>query len=115
MPRALSIALACAFVGCTSLAGDLLRAEKAFSDARYEEAQLWLDDLSNDVARMRPTERARYYYLAGMSAHRTGRPVQARHALALCREELRGVPDALPEGWRRQLTFALADLDSPPR
>ena len=101
-------------LGCTSMAGDLLRAERAFTGARYEEAELWLDELSGSVARMQTAERARYYYLAGMSAHRIGKRVPARHALALCREELQRVPGALPESWRRNLVLALSELGSPP-
>ena len=116
MPCALLLLLALSSVlGCTSVADDLRRAEHAFTDARYEEAALWLTDMSAGVARMQPSERARYYYLVGMSAHRTGQRVQARHALALCREELSAVPDALPESWRRRLVLALSELGSPPR
>ena len=115
MPRVLSLCLALVGTyGCTSTAGDLQRAERAFTQARYEEAELWLEDLTASVPRMRPAERARYFYFVGMSAHRTGDPGQARHALALCREQLESVPEALPERWRRNLVLALSELGSPP-
>ena len=115
MPRALLLLLALIpTLGCTSVAGDLQRAERAFTDASYEEAELWLEDLSASVARMRPAERARYYYLTGMSAHRTGKLVEARHALAVCREQLHEAPEALPERWRRQLVLVLSELGSAP-
>lgn len=116
MPRArslvlLALVLLAPALGCTRLGDDLRRAELALSEARYEDVEVWLDDLADSVPRMRRDERARYYYLAGIAAHRTGDRARARHALALCREELAGAPDALSESWKRNLALALGELE----
>jgi hypothetical protein len=98
---------------CTSLGDDLRRAEQAFSEARYEDVEEWLGDLEPSVGKMSTPLRARYYYLAGMSAFRIGQRAQARHALALCREELAMSAEKLPEAWTHNLESALVELDPP--
>ncbi len=111
MPRpffALSLAL-CTFA-CSGVRDDLRRAETAFEEARYEDVEVWLADLEPSVARMEPAQRARYYYLVGMSAFRMGKRARARHALALCRAELESAPAALPPAWAHNLESALAEL-----
>jgi hypothetical protein len=100
------------------------RAEQAFSEARYEEAEAWLSDLEPSLGKMSTPLRARYYYLAGMSAYRIGQRAEARHALALCREELdtlRSAEEArastsaepLPPAWMHNLQTALDELSAP--
>lgn len=97
--------------GCTTRGDDLRRAQRAFKAARYEDVEVWLFDLEPEVGRMELEERARYYYLAGMSAYRMGHRARARHALALCREEsMRLSDEALPEQWRHNMNVALAEL-----
>jgi len=95
---------------CTGLGDDLRRAEQAFSEARYEDVEEWLSDLEPNLGKMSTPLRARYYYLAGMSAYRIGQRAQARHNLALCREELAMSAEKLPESWMHNLESALADL-----
>jgi len=97
---------------CTSLGDDVRRAEQAFSEARYEDVEAWLSDLEPSLGKMSTPLRARYYYLAGMSAYRIGQRPQARHALALCREELATSPEALPPAWQHNLESALDELAS---
>jgi hypothetical protein len=99
-----------ALVGCTSLGDDVRRAEQAFSEARYEDVEEWLGDLEPSVGKMSTPLRARYYYLAGMSAYRIGQRSQARHALALCREELEMSAEKLPDAWMHNLETALGEL-----
>ena len=101
------VSLACA---CTSLGDEVRRAEQAFSEARYEDVEEWLSDLEPNLGKMSTPLRARYYYLAGMSAYRIGQRAQARHNLALCREELAMSAEKLPESWMHNLESALADL-----
>lgn len=104
-------ALAClALVACTGLADDLQRAEVAFTQARYEDVEVWLDALAPDIGRMQSSERAHYYYFAGMSAYRIGERTRARHALALCREELLRSHTTLSANYMRNLHAALDDL-----
>lgn len=112
MPWVRSVApLVCvALLGCTTVRDDVRRAETAFSEARYEDVEAWLEALAPSVPDMEPALRARFYYLAGMSAYRMGERARARHALALCREELAVHRVALPEPWLRNLQGALAEL-----
>lgn len=98
-------------VGCTGLGDDLRRAEQAFSEARYEDVEEWLGDLEPSVGKMSTPLRARYYYLAGMSAYRIGDRAEARHALALCREELALSEEKLPPAWNHNLESALGELE----
>jgi hypothetical protein len=109
--RAPCLLVACAgLVACTGLADDLRRAEVAFTQARYEDVEVWLDALAPDIGRMEASERTRYYYFAGMSAYRIGERTRARHALALCREELALSRTALPSNYQRNLHAALEEL-----
>ncbi len=110
MKPSLLLWLSFALLGCTGVRDELRRAETAFAEARYEDVETWLVDLEPNVARMQPDLRARYYYLAGMSAFRMGQRARARHALALCRAELESSPAALPPAWSRNLESALAEL-----
>lgn len=95
-------------LGCTSLSDDLSRAETAFHAARYEDVQVWLADLEPSLPKLNAQDRARFYYLAGMSAQRIGEHARARHALALCREELDASHEQLPAAWMQNLSSALA-------
>lgn len=97
--------------GCTSLGDDVRRAEQAFSEARYEDVEEWLGDLEPSLGKMSTPLRARYYYLAGMSAYRIGQLAAARHALALCREELAMSAEKLPGAWQHNLDSALSELE----
>jgi hypothetical protein len=116
------VGLTCA---CTSLGDEVRRAEQAFSEARYEDVEAWLSDLEPSLGKMSTPLRARYYYLAGMSAYRIGQRAEARHALALCREELASLrwrageagdstsDEQLPPAWMHNLQTALDDLSAP--
>jgi len=96
--------------GCAALRDDLRRAEAAFGEARYENAQVWLSDLEPSVPEMDRELRARFYYLSGMTAFRTGDAKRARHYLALCREEAGEVGVGLKPEWRTNLSTALFEL-----
>jgi len=97
-------------LGCTTVRHDMRRAEAAFAEARYEDVEAWLADLEPSLGAMDPTLRARFYYLAGMSAYRIGELRRARHALALCREEVEANRVRLPPAWVRNLESALEEL-----
>lgn len=98
------------FSGCAALRDDLRRAETAFTEARYDDAKVWLDDLESSVPQMDRELRARFYYLAGMTAYRIGDRARARHYLALCREEAGDVGVGLTAEWRTNLSAALLEL-----
>lgn len=94
------------------------RAETAFDEARYENAEVWLASLEQDVPSMEREMRSRYYYLRGVTAYRLGDKISARHLLALCREES-AQGDAIGLGlrteWRASLEKLLAELDTKSR
>lgn len=104
------VLLCCSTLGCTSLGDDVQRAERAFHEARYEDVEVWLADLEPSLGKMEAPLRARYYYLAGMSALRIGKRNRARHALVLCREELGSTREPLPPEWMNNLRLALEEL-----
>jgi hypothetical protein len=109
--RIVSMGLVCVlFIGCAALRDDLRHAEQAFSEARYENAQVWLSDLEPSVPDMDRELRSRFYYLAGMTAFRTGERTRARHYLALCREEAGEAGVGLTPDWRTNLSATLLEL-----
>jgi hypothetical protein len=99
---------------CAALRDDMRRAELAFEEARYEDVEVWLDDLEPSVADMDALLRPRFYYLRGMTAYRLGQRTAARHNLALCREEAGLDMSSLPAEWRNNLRSAMNDLGAPP-
>jgi hypothetical protein len=108
--RFVSLSVLLPALACTSLRDDLQRAEQAFAEARYEDVEVWLADLQPSLTQMAASERARYYYLAGMSAYRIGARGRARHLLSLCRAELESPHVELPSSWQQHLTSALDDV-----
>jgi hypothetical protein len=100
-------------VACTSLKDDLRRAESAYADARYEEAEAWVDALARDAISFEPTQRAKYYYVAGMTHLRLGDGVRARHELALCAAQAELAPGVVSAPLYEQLLRTLAELPPP--
>lgn len=94
---------------CAPHGEDLRRAERAFVDARYEDVRVWLSDLQSSVPDMSRAQRARYYYMAGVTAARLDDKARARHYLLLCREE--ATDGALSEDRMRNLDLTLAELE----
>lgn len=110
--RALVLVLVCWVVsGCAALRDDMRRAEAAFDEARYEQVEVWLSDLSPSVADMDKPMRARFYYLRGTSAYRLGDTRRARHFLALCREEAEAQGLGLRSEWRVNLEKLLREIE----
>jgi hypothetical protein len=113
MLREAAVLLLIVCAACTTARDDLRRAERAFAEARYEDVEAWIVELAPELPAMEPRQRAHYYYLAGMSAFRIGKRSRARHALALCREEVELEKVQLPETWSRNLHAALEQLAAP--
>lgn len=99
--------------GCAALSDDMRRAETAFDEARYEDVEVWLQALEPDVADMDVEMRARYYYLRGTTAFRLHDRTDARHYLALAREESAQDPAMFKPQWRRELERMLQELKQP--
>ena len=109
-----SLALTFLCVGVAACAPhneDLRRAERAFLDARYEEVNVWLLDLRPSVPDLSRLQRARYYYMAGVTAVRLGDRDRARHYLRLCREEVAYPDSALSDERMRNLKLTLQELE----
>ncbi|MAQ15160.1 MAG: hypothetical protein CMN30_10260 [Sandaracinus sp.] len=96
--------------GCSQLSDEMLTIEAGYREARYEDVVVWLDDLEPDVPAMDEPERARFFYLRGMAAHRLGDHDEALHYLALAREVAGPDGRGLREGWRAQLDETLVAL-----
>jgi hypothetical protein len=108
---AVRLALAsCLALGCTSPATDLRSAQDLYRDARYEQAAAWLDALEPELQGMSKAERARFYYLRGMSAFRLGQRADALHYLALAQVLFTDAPDDVPPPWRPVLERTLEAL-----
>jgi len=104
-------ALACSHAnGCTSAGTDLRSAQDLYRDARYEQAAAWLDALEPELHDMSSAERARFYYLRGMSAFRLGQRADALHYLALAQVLFTDAPDDVPPAWRPVLERTLEAL-----
>lgn len=108
------LALACCCIaslgGCTSTGTDLRSAQNLYRDARYEQAAAWLDALEPELQHMSSAERARFYYLRGMSAFRLGQRADALHYLALAQVLFTDAPDDIPPPWRPVLERTLEAL-----
>jgi hypothetical protein len=99
---------------CSALRDDLRHAEVAFVEARYEDVRAWLADLEPNVTDLPRPLRARYYYMAGVTAERLGDRASARHYLLLCREEAQREGNGLSDDRRRNLALTLAELEREP-
>ena len=104
--------IACCIVllACAQLSDELLTVEAGYREARYEDVVAWLDDIERDLPDMEQPERARFYFLRGMSAHRLGDQDNALHYLALARETAGETGQGLREPWKEQLDATLAAL-----
>lgn len=97
---------------CAALSDDMNRVETAFSEARYEDVRVWLKDLEPSVPDMSRKLRTQYYYIAGITSARLGDKADARHYLALCREEAAIEGFGLTEERQRNLALTLREVES---
>lgn len=107
---AMLLLLGLTLASCAQLSDEMRTIETGYQEARYEDVIVWLDDLEHDVPEMEQPERARYYYLRGMSAHRLGQHDDALYYLALAREVAGDEGRGLREPWKAQLSETLAEL-----
>lgn len=95
---------------CGQLRDELGRAESSYDEARYEDAIVWLDELEHDISRLDQPDRARFYYLRGMTALRLERRDEALHYLVLAREEAGESHAGLQDPWKETLRQSLEEL-----
>lgn len=96
--------------GCTSIASEVRTAQLLYTDARYEEALLWLTDLQADTAAMSPAELTRFYYLRGMTGFRLGQREDALHYLVLAEQLSAEDADRLPPRWQPVMQRTLEEI-----
>ncbi len=101
----------CGLLACAALSDDMKRVESAFSEARYEDVRVWLKDLEPKLPEMSRRLRTQYYYIAGITSARLGDKPNARHYLALCREEAAIEGFGLTEERQRNLALTLREID----
>jgi hypothetical protein len=112
LPAAAAFALVVgALAGCQNYQDQLHRAEQHYGNARYEAALVNLEDLEIHVASLSKSERVRYDLVRGMTHLRLNQPQDARHWLAIAREDARNAPDALTEANRTTIERTLVELD----
>jgi len=110
MDRRIAALLLTLALGCAQLSDEMRTIETGYQEARYEDVIVWLDDIEYDVPQLEPAERARFYYLRGMSAHRLGQHDDALYYLALAREVAGEEGRGLRDPWKVQLRDTLAEL-----
>ena len=103
-------ALGLLVASCAALTDDLQRAEHAYEQAQYEDALVWLDDLEDDAPDMDVDERARFYFLRGMTAYRLVQRNDALHYLALSRQVAGEQGLGLRPEWQTAMERTLNEL-----
>jgi hypothetical protein len=111
LPRILVALGALAAPACANYSEQLARAEQHHQNARYEAALVNLEDLEIHRPALSPQERVRYDLVRGTVHLRLEQRGEARHWLALAREEARELPGALTEEARASVESALTELD----
>ena len=112
MMTAVRVGICCAgfILGCTSLSSELRTAQLLYTDARYEDAMLWLTELEGETTEMSESELARFYYLRGMTGFRLGQREDALHYLVLAEQLSVNNADRLPESWQPVMQRTLDDI-----
>jgi hypothetical protein len=108
--------LACSFlvpllVACVTYREDLNRGQRLYDESQYERALAIFRVLEADQDSLSATDRARYFYLRGMTDYRLGFRRDARHWLALARATDHEYPGGLAPEWRERLERYLGELN----
>ncbi len=112
MLRHAALGLSCLlFVACGAASATLRRAEQSYEQARYETTLSWLVDLEPDAPTLGHDERARFFYLRGMTEYRLGHRDEALYYLAVAREIAGDDSIGLRREQQDLLTRTLAELE----
>jgi hypothetical protein len=98
--------------GCATYHDDLARAEHAFEANQHEQALAIFRTLETDTGHFDTSEKARYFYLRGMTDYRIGYKADARHWLLLANAVETQTPGTLPDDWKQRMTDAVTALNS---
>lgn len=108
----LSLLLAPLISGCATYHDDLVRAEHAYENNQHEQALAIFRTLETDTSHFDTSEKARYFYLRGMTDYRIGYKADARHWLLLANAVETQTPGTLPDDWKQRMTEAVAALNT---
>jgi hypothetical protein len=103
-------ALVCA-CACASYREDLNRGQRLYDESQYERALSIFRVLEADQDSLSAADRARYFYLRGMTDYRLGFRRDARHWLALAKATEHEHPGGLTSEWRERTERYLGELN----
>ena len=103
--------LAVLLVACVTYREDLNRGQRLYDESQYERALAIFRVLEGDQDSLSPPDRARYFYLRGMTDYRLGFRRDARHWLALARATDHQYPGGLAPEWHERLERYLGELN----
>jgi hypothetical protein len=96
---------------CVTYREDLNRGQRLYDESQYERALAIFRLLEADQDSLTPPDRARYFYLRGMTDYRLGFRRDARHWLALAKATEHEHPGGLSPEWRERLEKYLGELN----
>lgn len=108
----LGLGLCLCLGGCTTYRDELARAQNAYDANEHETALAIERAIEPNAPYLNANERARYYYLRGMTDFRIGYRSEARHYLAIARAMENENVGALPADWKARMNETLATLDT---
>jgi len=103
--------LAMQLVACVTYREDLNRGQRLYDESQYERALAIFRVLESDQDSLNAADRARYFYLRGMTDYRLGFRRDARHWLALAKATDQKHPGGLATEWRERLERSLGELN----
>lgn len=104
-------ALAALVCACVSYREDLNRGQRLYDESQYERALSIFRVLEADQDSLSVADRARYFYLRGMTDYRLGFRRDARHWLALAKATEKEHPGGLTSEWSERTERYLAELN----
>jgi hypothetical protein len=103
--------LALLLAACVTYREDLNRGQRLYDESQYERALAIFRVLEADQDSLAPPDRARYFYLRGMTDYRLGFRRDARHWLALAKASEHEHPGGLAPEWRDRIEKYLGELN----
>jgi hypothetical protein len=103
--------LALQLAACATQSEDLNRGQRLYDESQYERALAIFRALEPEQDSLGEGDRARYFYLRGMTDYRLGFRRDARHWLALAKATDQAYPGGLAPEWHERLERYLGDLN----
>jgi len=109
-PAARICLVALGLLGCGRLEEHVRHADEAYRNARYGDAEEWLERVEGDVGELDIEAQSRFYFVRGMTAYRLEHRDEALHYLALARETSSRQGGALSADDSAQLERAIVEM-----